>query len=606
MDDKSTEEVKSAAYPESDKDEHDAIDILDVILDSSVKSHTDSRDKTPNHDGWLELVDEDDVPTGKITVQVKKLPDKNRTNPKKRVKTKTLAYCKACIEPFIVIAVDTTNNVAYWEHITPEWFEEENLNRQKTKTIHLDDESRIAAGETNYVSEWQSIIDDTRQRIEDYDEYVKLLEQSNPAIGEHRSKFAHIHQFLDRYHHLIDNDFRIIRKELYPGVWKFGYGDINYGRNNLRYTLYPIKWDENDAQIRDIDGEWDVIHSLGGNIISEVNVANPISDAPQEYAYKAVGDKISNLFSDMKLDYSGCIFAATEYIYDFIQSFAPLLGLENKDRYSISEIRNGYYRHLQFWVSTVIERILKEHPRANVVVRLDSYLRGEFSSKELQALSKAERMTKHADEDPPRYHVSMQDFDQELVERFIDVLVESDQESITKPYPGKDRENFEQGEFLARYTDKGIFENIRAYNEHYHREYRRLLKNNFPTLYDELSKNWTDFLVVVPDRDHLRDREGWSHRWFWLESNNEELRIECRWSDEVDIPSYGTPSAGETMRFSGTEYDIASYGMSGTFQMTDHQLNNQMVLTDITDDLRSEVKSYLDRHGYSYNQNQRE
>ena len=594
------DEVRPSPYSKSDKPEHDAIHGLNYILGSSVKSHIESRDKDPNHDGWLELVDEDEISTGRIVAQVKKLPDRNRDTPKKQVKTSNLAYCKVCIEPFILIAVDVEDDIAYWRHITEEWFDKEGLNNQKTKVVHLTDRSQIAEGETDYIDEWQSIVDDTRRRVDDYDEHMKLLEQSNPAIGERREEFESIHNFLDQYHHLIDTDFHIIREKLFPRVWKFGYGNINYGDSTLRYTLYPIMYDENDAQIRDIDDTWDIINGLGGNIISGNNIANPISNSPKRYAYNAIEYRVSTLFDNMRLDYSRCTFAATEYVYDFVQSFAPLLGLQKEKQYQISDIRDGYYQHLQFWLSEVIENILKQHSAQDVVINLDGYMDGDFPAQEMQALSKAERAMEYIDEDPPRYRISMQNFDRETVERMIGVLVNSEKETIDKPYRDRDRdrEEHDSHELLGLYSDEAIFENIQAYNEHYYREYRQLLNNNFPDLYDNISKGWTNFLVVTLNRSNLRGEQGWSHRWFWLDSDHKSLKVECKWSDEMQTPNDYIPDVGDTIEISGEEYEIVRHGMSATFRTIDRQVNERMVLSGISDELEQDIKSYISEHKY--------
>lgn len=86
MNDNNKEDPKPAPYSPSDTLEHEAVDILNYILDDRIKSHIDSRDKTPNHDGFLEITTEEGEPTGRINVQVKKLPDRFRDDPKKQVK----------------------------------------------------------------------------------------------------------------------------------------------------------------------------------------------------------------------------------------------------------------------------------------------------------------------------------------------------------------------------------------------------------------------------------------------------------------------------------------------------------------------------------------
>lgn len=274
------EDVKPAKYPESDNTEHNSVDVLNYILDSSVKSYVDSRDKAPNHDGWLELVDDNGVPIGRIVVQVKKLPDEHIDDPKIQMETRHLSYCYVPIEPFVLIVVDTENEVAFWRHISPDWFEEEGLDESKYKTVSFPQENTIQIDGDEYTEYWKEIIESTRERIENYEEYKQLKKHSNPAIGKQKPHFESIHAFLDKYNDLLRGDFNAVSRGLYPNVWKFGFGCTSYKENSVHYTLYPIKWDENDAQIREIEASWDAVHELGSNRRIGIPHDNPIEREP--------------------------------------------------------------------------------------------------------------------------------------------------------------------------------------------------------------------------------------------------------------------------------------------------------------------------------------
>ena len=105
---------------------------------------------------------------------------------------------------FFLIAVDIDEEVAYWEHISTKWFEDEKLDDQKYKTVHLTNRVPITKGDTEYVEEWQDIVNRTKKKINNYEHFQKLKEKSNPAIGEVRAGFEAIHHFLDRYHDLLE------------------------------------------------------------------------------------------------------------------------------------------------------------------------------------------------------------------------------------------------------------------------------------------------------------------------------------------------------------------------------------------------------------------
>jgi hypothetical protein len=89
-----TSAVAPAAYSPTDHSESRAINCLNDLLDDpSIKSHIVQRDKTPNVDGFVELVDDRSIPIGKIEVQVKYLNNADR---------RRMAY--SCKLPFCLTA----------------------------------------------------------------------------------------------------------------------------------------------------------------------------------------------------------------------------------------------------------------------------------------------------------------------------------------------------------------------------------------------------------------------------------------------------------------------------------------------------------------------
>ena len=64
------------AYPKTDVAEVRAVNIVARKLDGErFKCHIETRDKVPNTDGYIELVDANRCPVGRVEVQVKALSD---------------------------------------------------------------------------------------------------------------------------------------------------------------------------------------------------------------------------------------------------------------------------------------------------------------------------------------------------------------------------------------------------------------------------------------------------------------------------------------------------------------------------------------------------
>lgn len=590
------EEVEPAPYPPSDEPEHDAIHVFHYIKDSRVKSHIGSRDKTPNHDDWVEIVDESGVPIGKIWVQVKKLPEENLDPPKKQIATKYLSYYDRGSDPFFIIVVDTVNEVAYWHHVTKQWFVQNDLANQKNKTITFSKECKVEKDKNDYLDAWESIIKKNRKRIENYEEYEQLKQNSNPAIGVEKSEFEKIHDFLDKFHNLLETDFEVISRNLYPGVWKFGFGSLDYSANHLEYTLYPIYISENDAQIREIDDSWDAVHDLGSSRRIGVNKDNPIERVPEKYAYNAIEKEVSNAIKSRALDYSESPVIASEYIYHFASEYAPLLGLEQKDSYEVSEVRDGYYRYLQYWLSEELRRYEERDDEILGIVHIRGFLDRCDSASERAHRFASDKM-EEGDGDPPVFNMAIAGFDQDVIERMIDALVESPLDEISKPYLERDfklSDGERPNSLLKRYSSEAIIRNAEHYYSNFYHQLNYLAESNFGSLPVELRANRTNFFVVIIDMEKVQSPEGeWGFRRYWLKTERDNLRVEVHQATDEEV----APNAGrwnrDELHYDGEEYEIHSSSIGSVYVLQRTLSQPLPVFNDVHDELESKLRYYL-------------
>jgi len=103
-----------AKYSKTDTSEADALAVFNFIIDrKQVKIHLQQRDKIPNYDGNLEITKDDQTPIGKLEVQMKKLDEGNKDNPKYQCELSFLSYCEQSLMPILLVVVDTKNNLAF-------------------------------------------------------------------------------------------------------------------------------------------------------------------------------------------------------------------------------------------------------------------------------------------------------------------------------------------------------------------------------------------------------------------------------------------------------------------------------------------------------------
>jgi|GEM_PF-6446386 len=342
--------ITPAPYSNTDTAEILAVNKFSHLLNPNiVKLDIKDRDKFPNVDGYVELVNSSRIPIGKLEVQIKKLPeDFNPDDPKIRIEKSLLAYSKTgTANPVLFIGVDVHNSSAYWIHIHGELI---NINGKQLSSfpgistlipLNLDnsDNGIITIDDENYVGPWQSI---SRKRIESVNDHKKLkkllheLEKhSEPTLGEYSPDFGRIHIFLDELNEKLGY-FDIIKHKLYfTDTWKLGLAYDVFTNTQLGYTLYPIPFNKNDVQIKKIIINKDSSTELRqfGNRIMHHFKENPIKNDPKNYVKELISEDIKNILNNRLL--RPCNeFIAKEIVFAVMDNSYGL----NQDSYELKEI----------------------------------------------------------------------------------------------------------------------------------------------------------------------------------------------------------------------------------------------------------------------------
>lgn len=146
--------IGPARHTKSSFHDREAISIVEMILNRHKLVAPDLKkdDTWPNHDGYLEILNNIGEPQGTLSVQIKTLKVK-KTKISHSLDDKFIAYCKTPREnPIIFITVDINQKIAYWHEIDPQI-----ISRIKGKTLVLNEENVITEANNQYHENWLKI-----------------------------------------------------------------------------------------------------------------------------------------------------------------------------------------------------------------------------------------------------------------------------------------------------------------------------------------------------------------------------------------------------------------------------------------------------------------
>ena len=216
--------------------ESETVGYLKTVLESThtIKTFFGENDKTPNHDGFFELVDNESIPKKQFIVQIKKTKKlnkcKNGKNKGKYVyelKTNFLAYIKEKVteNPAIYFVVDIDEKRIFWIYLSDEIL------------MQMDFEGRKRI---SYAFSDNDILDN----INKFTEILNNIAQQRNKVFLHKTKeeIIEIQEAADYINQLLNHDFVSIKNSVFPNLWRFGIKctkspDISIGINGQMQTI---------------------------------------------------------------------------------------------------------------------------------------------------------------------------------------------------------------------------------------------------------------------------------------------------------------------------------------------------------------------------------
>ena len=355
---------KPAPYSKTDIAENEAIDVFKSLIDKRfVKEEIKSRDKIPNTDGWIELVDDEQRPIGKLEVQIRKINDGAK---KYSCSEELVGYSSVITSPFLLICVDTQSRKAYWKQITvsmPEY-----KNDQKSFTVYFSENADSIDQTGIYYQKWLEIVQDYQKRIKDFpvfnSEFATNLDLDEVKEGDR----IWLQRFIGAINGLFSNEFATIKKMLYPGIAEFGVGIFYSNEEGLYFQVYKIPYGQIAPHICQMRGGSLLSKKANPDGIAEFAPKRNSAETPEEIGKEFVLGKIADAFQQRIFPPYGYLLAQ-DVLFSFINVYHACLGLDpSKDAYNIEELNFAFNKHLFSICAAYIKAV---HPEENETIILE-------------------------------------------------------------------------------------------------------------------------------------------------------------------------------------------------------------------------------------------
>ena len=193
--------------PNDTKDEKSNICIRGLLVDSQAIAHEiKCHDKSSNIDGFIQLVDDEKRPVGKLVVQAKTYKSKYKGKNKAEIPAYFVAYAmRMRNEVCIFFSVDADDNKIYWKYISDDYirqFQEEGDNAVHTYEF-CNDEILTSENIATTIGRWKQIFNEKIALL------TKQKRSAEDVMSESRSAFYRINS---DFHDLRDSF--IDRKEI--------------------------------------------------------------------------------------------------------------------------------------------------------------------------------------------------------------------------------------------------------------------------------------------------------------------------------------------------------------------------------------------------------
>ena len=334
--------TKPAPYSNTDAAEETAVVILRSLLDPNrTKADIRTRDKYPNIDGTIELVDQENRPLGKFDIQVRKIGDGQKSY---SCPASLVGYSEVSTLPVILACVDVSLSRAYWRHITPTM--PEYKKDQDSFTIRFDETSDSITSDGIYIQKWTEIVFEFRKRITDFPKLQKEVADKLTVKNLDPKDIRLFQHYIDTINRLLDDDFISIKKILFPDVWKLGVGIFDSNEQWVSFQIYKIPYEEPAPLVCKLEGVPFHSSNCVPYAISTHETRRENLTDPETSAKSFVLDKVKQVVEERLLTVHGQL-TSIDILFSFVDRYYHLLNVSpEQDSYDVDEMNNALNQHM--------------------------------------------------------------------------------------------------------------------------------------------------------------------------------------------------------------------------------------------------------------------
>lgn len=326
-----------------------SLHFINDLLIGKVNLLLSSNDKTPNIDGYIELLDDTQRTCGKIAVQVKTVNVRDQGKKLFPCPTSLFGYAYNTTDIVFLFAVDHANKWLLCKHISSELIKlHSDKSSQETITVHFSDDEVITPSNVekflthlkrlcNYKSQLffnsESILEENKLLKS------KIMELNPNPTSLSSSDIKEIQTFYECYNSLLDNEFFVVKEAIFRNVWKRGIAVSEYTDSSLEYSLFNIKEGELMNPIVQIP-KINFFASTDGfkyDFAQHSGASNPIKENPQKLALALIKGHVDKFLKRKEIIPANITFLK-EYAFDYLSEYKTRLKKANVNLLNIEKI----------------------------------------------------------------------------------------------------------------------------------------------------------------------------------------------------------------------------------------------------------------------------
>ncbi len=313
------------------KEKKSVLFIESLLVNYQVHSKIETDNTGANIDGFIELLDKDGRIRGTVTVQVKTVNKTDEGKFRFPCPTSLFAYAEVNSVVVLLLAVDHSNEVVLWKHISRQLLEDNrDKEQQETITLHFTETERLSQDNVEEtLKHWKLLSQNSVNTLinapiisKENEELRELLINSqNPQFDLDLEDICKIQLFSDTFNNLYDKDLLFFKKHIFHDYWKTGLAIFKYEDHELIYSLFPIKYGENSLLIKQLPLV--TLKDCRDPYVSMNCEKNCIKDNPILFATEFIEKQLSDFIENQHIipDYDAILI---EYVRDICWQYPEL------------------------------------------------------------------------------------------------------------------------------------------------------------------------------------------------------------------------------------------------------------------------------------------